>query len=76
MTVTVFVRGNHIHMVDMIGIEPTFSVAFLIRELTLLQMAEESLVGHDVLREEGALYCLHLVLRHSIFNDIIMENSL
>lgn len=74
MRVTVFVRGDDVHVVNMIGVKFAFSVIFLLRKLALFEVAEESLVGHDVVRIEGTLYCSHLV-RHSILNDIKMENT-
>lgn len=75
MVATVLVRDNHIHVVDMIRVKLAFSVTFLIRKLAFLEVAQESLVWHDVMREEGALNCLYLIFRHSILNDTIMENA-
>lgn len=76
LVVTVLVRDNRIHMADMVGVKLAFSVVFLIRKLAFLKVAEEPLVWHDVMREEGAHYGLYLIVRHSILIDIIMENPL
>lgn len=61
MVVTILVRDNHIHVTDMIGVKLALSVTFLIGKLALLEVAKESLIRHDVMRDEGALNCFYLI---------------
>ena len=76
MMITVLVRNNHIHVADMIGVKLAFTIIFLIRELAFLEMTKKSFVWHDVMRDEGTIYCLYLIVRHSILNDIIIKSNL
>lgn len=57
--VTSLMPGNLVHMLDVIGIKFAFSIRFLIRKLTLLEMVEKSLIWHDVGRIEWTLHSLY-----------------
>ena len=75
VTVTFLVLCKSTHVIDVIWIEPTFTVIFLIRELTFLKMAEKPFVWHDMVGNEGALYSPYsFALWHS--NIITNSNDL
>ena len=56
----------HLVLMDnMIGIELAFPILFFIGELALLQVVEESLVGHDVSWIERTFHRSHSLIHRS-----------
>ncbi len=60
---------------NVVWIEPAFMIEMFLREFTLVQVVEESVVRHDVWGVEGAADALLAVLAH-YYSDIIGDYKL
>lgn len=61
---TILVLIDFVDVDDMVGVELAFVVEMFLGELALVEVVEESIVGHEVGGVEGAADALFVVLAH------------